>query len=189
MEILFPGLMTATLWKILCTAILLPLNFFPLRLLSFTSIIGIFSCFGSESAFSQSPFLVHVRTHADFVALLVVAIVVMDGLLKRSAPGSLLEPAVTHWFPQRWSTFPLSFGLLLSPWGGHSVFPNVCWLPTPLPGVCPDLTATGQIYRDMRHPRKYGKALSITYVFTVSRLFPSRHQRLSENTNVAKVRP
>jgi vesicular inhibitory amino acid transporter len=106
MEILFPGLMGATLWKTLCTAILLPLNFLPLRLMSFTSIVGIFSCFG------------------------IVAIVVMDGLLKRSAPGSLFEQAATHWFPQRWSTLPLSFGLLLSPWGGHSVFPNV-GLPTP----------------------------------------------------------
>jgi vesicular inhibitory amino acid transporter len=41
---------------------------------------------------------------------------------------------------------PLSFGLLMSPWGGHSVFPN--------------------IYRDMRHPYKYRKAVDITYVFT-----------------------
>ncbi|KAK5190249.1 hypothetical protein LTR16_007826 [Cryomyces antarcticus] len=34
----------------------------------------------------------------------------------------------------------------MSPWGGHSVFPN--------------------IYRDMRHPYKYRKAVNITYVFT-----------------------
>lgn len=43
-------------------------------------------------------------------------------------------------------TIPLSFGLLMSPWGGHSVFPN--------------------IYRDMRHPYKYRKAVNITYIFT-----------------------
>jgi len=43
-------------------------------------------------------------------------------------------------------TVPLSFGLLMSPWGGHSVFPN--------------------IYRDMRHPYKYRRAVDITYVFT-----------------------
>ena len=35
----------------------------------------------------------------------------------------------------------------LAPWGGHGVFPN--------------------IYRDMRHPRKYGKSLWATYLFTV----------------------
>lgn len=34
----------------------------------------------------------------------------------------------------------------MSPWGGHSVFPN--------------------IYRDMRHPKKYGRGLKITFSFT-----------------------
>jgi solute carrier family 32 (vesicular inhibitory amino acid transporter) len=34
----------------------------------------------------------------------------------------------------------------MSPWGGHSVFPN--------------------IYRDMRHPYKYRKSVNITYIFT-----------------------
>jgi solute carrier family 32 (vesicular inhibitory amino acid transporter) len=43
-------------------------------------------------------------------------------------------------------TVPLAFGLLMSPWGGHSVFPN--------------------IYRDMRLPYKYRKAVNITYIFT-----------------------
>lgn len=46
---LFPGVLTATEWKILCSICLLPLNFAPLRLLSFTSIIGILSCFSSQS--------------------------------------------------------------------------------------------------------------------------------------------
>lgn len=36
---------------------------------------------------------------------------------------------------------------LLAPWGGHGVFPN--------------------IYRDMRHPHKYPRAVNTTYVFTV----------------------
>jgi len=35
-------------WKILCGVILVPLAFMPLRMLSFTSILGIVSCFGSE---------------------------------------------------------------------------------------------------------------------------------------------
>lgn len=38
---------------------------------------------------------------------------------------------------------------MIAPWGGHSVFPN--------------------IYRDMRHPHKYGKSLWMTYSFTVTR--------------------
>lgn len=55
----------------------------------------------------------------------VVAIVVIDGFTKKTTPGSLIEPAVTYLFPANWLTLPLSFGLLMSPWGGHSVFPNV----------------------------------------------------------------
>lgn len=49
-------------------------------------------------------------------------------------------------FPDNWMTIPLSLGLLMSPWGGHSVFPN--------------------IYRDMRHPYKYRRAVDVTYIFT-----------------------
>lgn len=37
-----------TEWKILCGVILIPLAFMPLRLLSFTSILGIVSCFASK---------------------------------------------------------------------------------------------------------------------------------------------
>jgi vesicular inhibitory amino acid transporter len=47
-DLLFPGVLSVTGWKILCAIILIPLNFFPLRLLSFTSVIGIFSCLSSE---------------------------------------------------------------------------------------------------------------------------------------------
>ena len=36
-------------WKIFCGAILIPLSFVPLRYLSFTSILGIMSTFGSQS--------------------------------------------------------------------------------------------------------------------------------------------
>jgi solute carrier family 32 (vesicular inhibitory amino acid transporter) len=75
---------------------------------------------------------------------LVVLIVFIDGFIKPHTPGSLLEPAKTYMFPANWATLPLSFGLLMSPWGGHSVFPN--------------------IYRDMRHPHKFTKSLNVTYV-------------------------
>ena len=57
--------------------------------------------------------------------MVVVAIVITDGLIKTTTPGSLIEPATTYLFPANWLTLPLSFGLLMSPWGGHSVFPNV----------------------------------------------------------------
>jgi vesicular inhibitory amino acid transporter len=35
-------------WKIVCGLLMIPLNFAPLRLLSFSSVVGIFSCFCSE---------------------------------------------------------------------------------------------------------------------------------------------
>ncbi|KAK4622958.1 Vacuolar amino acid transporter 1 [Fulvia fulva] len=109
-------------WKIVCGIILIPLSFLPLRLLSFTSILGILSCFG------------------------IVLAVIIDGLIKPSTPGSLREPATTYLFPSNWMTLPIAFGILMSPWGGHSVFPN--------------------IYRDMRHPYKYRRGVNITYIFT-----------------------
>lgn len=74
--------------------------------------------------------------------------VVADGLIKPDTPGSLRSPAKTYLFPDNWMTIPLSFGLLMSPWGGHSVFPN--------------------IYRDMRHPYKYRRGLNVTYAFTAT---------------------
>ncbi|KAH8434708.1 putative transporter [Aspergillus melleus] len=109
-------------WKLICGLLLVPLNFVPLRLLSVTSILGILSCTS------------------------IVIIICIDGFITPHTPGSLREPAETSLFPKNWGTLPLSFGLIMSPWGGHGVFPN--------------------IYRDMRHPQKYGKSLWITYLFT-----------------------
>lgn len=109
-------------WKVIAAIILVPLAFLPLRLLSFTSILGILSCFG------------------------IVICVFIDGLIKPDTPGSLRQPATQYLFPLDWRTIPLSLGLLMSPWGGHSVFPN--------------------IYRDMRHPYKYRRGVDITYAFT-----------------------
>jgi solute carrier family 32 (vesicular inhibitory amino acid transporter) len=109
-------------WKLVCGILLIPLNFAPLRLLSFSSILGILCC------------------------TMLVGIVIIDGIIKPRCPGSLRDPATTYLFPEQWSTLPLSLGLLMSPWGGHSIFPS--------------------IYRDMRHPEKYGKSLRYTYSFT-----------------------
>ncbi|KAI3343940.1 transmembrane amino acid transporter protein-domain-containing protein [Ustulina deusta] len=123
LALLFPGTLTITEFKFVCTLVLIPLQFAPLALLSVTSFVGIFCCLG------------------------IGVIVILDGLIKQTTPGSLIEPAATYLFPANWLTLPLSFGLLMSPWGGHSVFPN--------------------IYRDMRHPHKYKKAVGYTFSFTL----------------------
>lgn len=47
LDALIPG-WGVVAWKIVCGVILIPLSFVPLRLLSFTSILGILSCFGSK---------------------------------------------------------------------------------------------------------------------------------------------
>jgi len=47
---------------------------------------------------------------------LVVIILLLDGFIKPTSPGSLIEPAQTFMFPENWLTLPLSFGLLMSPW-------------------------------------------------------------------------
>jgi solute carrier family 32 (vesicular inhibitory amino acid transporter) len=52
----------------------------------------------------------------------------------------------TFFFPQHWGSFPLSIGLFMAPWGGHSIYP--------------------QVYRDMRHPEKFSRALGVSYSIT-----------------------
>lgn len=114
---------TKTEWKIIAFFVLTPPTFLPLSVLSISSIMGIMSVVG------------------------LVVIVFIDGLVKPTAPGSLLDPMPTSMFPHAWILVPLSFGIFMAPWGGHAVFPN--------------------IYRDMRHPHKYGKCLKTTYQITL----------------------
>ena len=76
-------------WKIFCGCILAPLNFLPMRWLSFTSFLGIFCG----------------------VALIIVTFVA--GFLKSSSPGSLLDVATTYALPEHWKALPLSFGLIM----------------------------------------------------------------------------
>lgn len=114
-------------FKILAGMISIPTAFIPLRYLGFSSMLGIISCFA------------------------IVVLVLVAGLVKRDSPGSLIHPAATYLFPMNWSTLPLSIGLIMSPWGGHAVFP--------------------QLYRDMRHPRKYKRAVSVAFSVTVCNMF------------------
>lgn len=109
-------------WKFIIALGLIPLNFVSFKALSVTSVLGIV-CVGG----------------------LIVSVLV-NGLIKPHSPGSLREVATTYAFPENWKTIPLSFGLIMAPWGGHSIFPA--------------------IYKDMRHPRKYGRAVRSTYIFT-----------------------
>jgi solute carrier family 32 (vesicular inhibitory amino acid transporter) len=121
MNSLIPSI-SVNAFKCIVSLGLIPLNFVSFKYLSITSILGIVCCLG------------------------IITIVIADGLLKPISPGSLRQVAVTYAFPQNWKTVPLSLGLFMAPWGGHSVFPA--------------------IYKDMRHPQKYSTALLYTYIFT-----------------------
>lgn len=106
-------------WKVILCVGLVPLNFVPFSALSVTSILGICCVMG------------------------IVTLVLTDGIIKPHSPGSIREVAKTYAFPANVNTIPLSLGLYMAPWGGHSVFPA--------------------IYKDMRHPKKYGKAVNTSY--------------------------
>ena len=105
LDALIPG-WGQTEWKLLCGLVLMPLSFVPLRYLSITSVLGIICCIGSMSVSRCET-----ENNADHVV--VVILIFVDGALKAHAPGSLRHPAPTSLFPQRWSTLPLSFGLLM----------------------------------------------------------------------------
>ncbi|KAI7848408.1 transmembrane amino acid transporter protein-domain-containing protein [Circinella umbellata] len=118
---LFPGL-NPILLNIVSFCVLTPMLFVPVRHLSYASLLGI------------------------VIALSILFLLFFDGLTKPDAPGSLIEPAETEVFPSNWSAVPLSFGLLMAGFGGHSVFPT--------------------IYRDMENPKDYPAVVDWTYIAT-----------------------
>ena len=48
LDLLLPGIASVNIWKCVCAALILVLNALPLKWLSYTSVIGIFSTFCSE---------------------------------------------------------------------------------------------------------------------------------------------
>ncbi|KAI9470570.1 MAG: transmembrane amino acid transporter protein-domain-containing protein [Benjaminiella poitrasii] len=118
---LFPGF-TLKETRLISFVILTPMLFLPIRHLSYTSLLGIISAFS------------------------IIIVIIIDGLNKKDAPGSLIEPADTEIWPSNWMTVPLSFGLIMAGFAGHAVFPTV--------------------YRDMDNPKYYRKMVNWTYVAT-----------------------
>ncbi|KAH6567278.1 hypothetical protein BASA50_007321 [Batrachochytrium salamandrivorans] len=96
------------------------------------------------------PLTLNIASYGSLVGVVallnLLVIVVFDGLTTTESPGSLLNPAETYIFPQAWYSVPLAFGLIMSGFCGHSVFPN--------------------LYRDMKEPEHYGKLVNHTYVVT-----------------------
>ncbi|KAJ3155923.1 hypothetical protein HDU89_005483 [Geranomyces variabilis] len=75
-----------------------------------------------------------------------IVIITYDGLTTTETPGSLINRAETHFWPENWFDVPLAIGLIMAGFCGHSVFPN--------------------IHRDMAQPAKYTKMLNTSYSIT-----------------------
>ncbi|KAI5950145.1 hypothetical protein KGF54_005293 [Candida jiufengensis] len=112
-----------TTTKIITFFILTPFTFIPLPILSIISLFGILS------------------------TISITLIVLLCGLLKRTAPGSLIEIMPTNLWPSDFSSLLLAIGILMAPFGGHAIFPN--------------------LKSDMRHPFKFTKSLKYTYLITL----------------------
>lgn len=114
---------TKTKFKLIGFFILTPFTFMPLSVLSVFSLLGIAS------------------------TISITLLVFLCGLIKPTAPGSLLDIMPTNLWPQSYPDFLLAIGIIAAPFGGHAVFPN--------------------LKSDMRHPYKFIDTLKITYGITM----------------------
>ncbi|WVQ78385.1 hypothetical protein IAT38_000471 [Cryptococcus sp. DSM 104549] len=111
---------TSNQWKVVGLLVIVPLNFVPLRWLSWSSGLGVATTWT------------------------LVAILIFTGLATKHTPGSIWEPAPTDIWPTHgFVKFGLSFGLLLSGFGGHFLLPN--------------------LIRDMKHPEQAEKVANVSY--------------------------
>lgn len=86
-------------FKWIAFVILTPFSFFPLRILSHISLIGIIS------------------------TISLVFLIFFCGIIKKTAPGSLIDPAPTNYYPGSALNLFVSYGIILGPFGSHSLFP------------------------------------------------------------------
>ena len=77
----------------------------------------------------------------------ITILVMVCGFLKPNAPGSLLDVMPTNLYPKSFIDLLLAIGILMAPFGGHAIFPN--------------------LKTDMRHPYKFTKTLGTTYAITL----------------------
>ncbi|CAO3590992.1 unnamed protein product [Absidia cylindrospora] len=97
---LFPGC-HPLLMRVVSFFILTPMLFFPVRHLSYTSLIGIMSAFS------------------------IILVIILDGLSKPTTPGSLIESADTTWWPEDWMALPRSTGLIMAGFCGHACLATI----------------------------------------------------------------
>ncbi|WRT67240.1 uncharacterized protein IL334_004207 [Kwoniella shivajii] len=119
MEAVWP-MFSSNQWKLIGLAVIIPLNFVPLRYLSYTSFLGVLSTWT------------------------LVSILIFTGLATPESPGSIRDPAPTDLWPTHgWIKLGISFGLLISGFGGHFLVPN--------------------LIRDMKHPEQADRVVEVAY--------------------------
>lgn len=114
---------TKTNLKVIAFVVLTPFTFMPLPVLSVFSLLGIIS------------------------TITITILVLACGLLKPYSPGSLNQVMPTNLYPQSIPDFFIGLGILMAPFGGHAIFPN--------------------LKSDMRHPKKFSQTLLHTYSITL----------------------
>ncbi|KAJ7783455.1 transmembrane amino acid transporter protein-domain-containing protein [Mycena maculata] len=107
---------TYKLWSL---TLLLPTVFLPLSLLSYSSVLGILS------------------------TALVIFVILVDGLSKPTAPGSLRDPAETSFRVSGWGNLGIAFGLFIAGFGCHPLIPS--------------------LVRDMRNPERFEKMINVAF--------------------------
>ncbi|KAJ6574808.1 transmembrane amino acid transporter protein-domain-containing protein [Mycena capillaripes] len=107
---------TYKLWSLI---IILPTVFLPLSLLSYSSILGIMS------------------------TVLIIIVILVDGLSKYTAPGSLWSPAETSFNVSSWSNLGIAFGLFIAGFGCHPLIPSLA--------------------QDMIEPHKFERMVNIAF--------------------------
>ncbi|KAI3643368.1 hypothetical protein MP228_012923 [Amoeboaphelidium protococcarum] len=119
---LFPSV-DLLLLKVIAFACVCPFTWLKdLRVLSYVSLVGIFTIIN------------------------LLSVILYDGVTHTETPGSIVNPAPTTAWPINAYKIPLVFGLCMSGFAGHAIFP--------------------QIYRDMKQPERFGTMLNITYIVT-----------------------
>ncbi|KAJ6509237.1 transmembrane amino acid transporter protein-domain-containing protein [Mycena vitilis] len=98
---------------------ILPTVFLPLSLLSYSSILGILS------------------------TVLIISVILIDGLSKHTAPGSLWSPAETSFGVSNWSNVGIAFGLFIAGFGCHPLIPSLA--------------------QDMISPRRFEEMLNLAF--------------------------
>lgn len=115
---LFPSI-SLVQFKFIAFLVLTPFSFLPLRILSHISLIGIIS------------------------TISLVFLIFFSGLIKTTAPGSLIDPAPSSFYPPSLLNLLASYGIILGPFGSHSLFPA--------------------LKADLITPQKFEKCLKTTY--------------------------